>query len=86
MLFQTKEPMLHKVNDEQTALLKEFLTCFVRPDLLLDVSARKLSKLDLAAPGNWLPDKDMYVGLRARKLCNKFGSGGFHEVREKNLC
>ena len=71
VLFQTKEPMLHKVNDEQTALLKEFLTCFVRPDLLLDASARKLSKLDLAAPGNWLPDKDMYVGLSARKLCNK---------------
>ena len=71
VLFQTKEPMLHKVNDEQLALLKEFLACFIRPDLLLDQSARRLVKLDLAAPSNWLPDKDVYVGLSTQKLCNK---------------
>ena len=71
LLFQIKEPTLHKVNDEQLALLNEFLACFIRPDLLRDQSARRLVKLDLAAPSNWLPDKDVYVGLSAHKLCNK---------------
>lgn len=69
MIFQTKEPMLHKANDEQVKLLTEFMGCFIRPDLLLNKSAKRLVELDVASPTNWLQDSDIYIGLHAKKLC-----------------
>ncbi|KAK9976852.1 hypothetical protein ABG768_018673 [Culter alburnus] len=36
LLFQCKEPKIHRLHDEQEILLKEFLSCFIKPKKLVN--------------------------------------------------
>jgi len=69
VMFQTKEPMLHRATDEQLRLMKEFVMCFIQPNALMNKSVKQIVQLDLSAPSNCLPDKDMFVGPGVKKLC-----------------
>ena len=41
--------MLHRLRDEQLLLMKDFMGCFVKPELLLNVSGKKICEIDLEA-------------------------------------
>lgn len=43
LTFQSKEPKVHKLHDEQEMLLREFLSCFMKPQNLLSPQGRNLS-------------------------------------------
>lgn len=43
MLFQTKEPLVHKLHDSQEKIFCEFLTCYVKPDKLINSKGHNLS-------------------------------------------
>ena len=42
LLFEMKKPLIHKLHDQQIELLLEFLGCFLKPETLASVSAKKL--------------------------------------------
>lgn len=73
LLFQSKDPKVHKLHDEQEKLVREFLSCFIKPEELINSKGRNLSGpkmklLDLtstvAAP---------FVGSEASSLLDQLG-------------
>ena len=46
-LFQTKEPLIHKVYDEQKQLFLDFLSCFIKQELLQVKSTKELLDIDV---------------------------------------
>lgn len=61
-LFQTKEPRIHRQNDQQIQVFSDFLACFVKPQIIMDKSARQLKELDLGNTELLLKKKDMFYG------------------------
>ena len=68
LIFQIREPLLHRLRDEQLLLMKDFMGCFVKPELLLNVSGKKICKIDLEADASLLKKKDMFIGPQAQRL------------------
>lgn len=71
VLFQTKEPMIHVLHDEQVRLLKEFLAYFVKPQCIPKKPA-EMKQLQLK-DDILLNKSDMFTGSVARKLIMKKG-------------
>ena len=65
--FEQKQPMIHKLYDEQQALLKWFLSCFMKFEELLQRS-NKLVKLDIRDPLLLLKENDMFVGQKTKTI------------------
>lgn len=59
-LFELKEPVIHKLHDEQMQLFKNVLVLFIQPEKLSSASARDLTTLNLDA--NLLKESVMFVG------------------------
>ncbi|XP_071149982.1 uncharacterized protein [Mytilus edulis] len=69
LLFEMKEPLIHQLHEEQVKLFKEFLGCYVKPEvILLGTSSLKLKKLDIKTTGNLLKPERMFLGAKATKL------------------
>ena len=60
LLFQSREPLIHKMHHEQLGLLKQFLGCFVKPEAISGKSPKESVKLKVKE--NMLPVKDIFVG------------------------
>ena len=45
MLFQREVPTIHLIHDKLECMFRDFLSCFVRPELVFGKSAHELSKL-----------------------------------------
>ena len=71
LIFQSKEPLIHKLHDEQIQVLKDFLTCIMKPESLGNISPRLLSKLKVADESLHLPEKAIFFGDTAKKLIAK---------------
>ena len=63
LLFQSRELLLHR--DEQLLLMKDFMTCFVKPELYLNVTGKKITQIDLEADSSLLRKKDIFIGSKA---------------------
>ncbi|XP_077425728.1 uncharacterized protein LOC144054307 [Vanacampus margaritifer] len=63
--FETKTPMIHKLNDKQVAFFKKFLSCFLKPESL---QGRKLTEIELNNKANQLREKDIFYGGVTSKL------------------
>ena len=81
VLFQTKAPMIHKCHDEQTKLFRQFLSCFLKEEYLIEASARKLKELDLERSEFYEHIKDMFIGSAASQIVKKRGYTD-HTVRD----
>ncbi|XP_055881072.1 uncharacterized protein LOC129925675 [Biomphalaria glabrata] len=53
LLFESKEPRIHLLFDEQIQLIKNFLICFVKPETVRDFDFSKVADFDL--------DKDVFL-------------------------
>jgi hypothetical protein len=75
LFFQKREPLMHKLHEQQELIIKEFLGCFVKPSLLLDAGPAQLVKLKtrLRSSEVLLGEADMFLGSAGDKL---FGGGG----------
>lgn len=63
-LFQSNTTMVHKLHVKQVELFKNFLTCFVKPEVFKDMSAKQLRDpmvLDLSNKKNLMPRKDIFI-------------------------
>ena len=73
-LFRSREPLLHRLRDEQLLLMKDFMVCFVKPELLLDVTGKNITQIDLEAGSSLLRKKDIFIGPKAQTIlqdCHK---------------
>lgn len=53
ILFEMKEPLIHLLHKEQVRLFKEFLVCFIKPDVVMGAkSSSRLTKLDISSQSN----------------------------------
>lgn len=68
LMFERKEPMVHRLHDEQTDLFRHFLACFMRQEKLHDISASKLQKIKVGDPSMHLPSKDVFIGDAAERI------------------
>ena len=68
--------------------MKDFMGCFVKPELLLNVSGKKICKIDLEADASLLKKKDMFIGPQAQRLLkecrrsNSKATGFLDQVKE----
>lgn len=68
-LFQSKEPLVHVLHDKQEQVFRDFLACFMKPEVLVKKSARGLKHLDLMTDGGkFLDVKDMFIGKKGRDI------------------
>ena len=47
LMFEQKEPMMHRLHDEQVSLVRNFLACFIKPEYLSTLSSKEMLKLDV---------------------------------------
>ncbi|CAM1291290.1 FBN1 (predicted) [Pycnogonum litorale] len=68
-LFQTKEPLVHRLHDKQEELFRDFLSFFVKQEHLIGKSALKLKQMDLEHDnGQFMNVKDMYCGAGVKNV------------------
>jgi hypothetical protein len=57
---------------EQVKLFKEFVGCYVKPEILVTAtSSGKLKRLDISSRQNLLKQEKMFLGSRATKIIEK---------------
>lgn len=75
LLFQCKEPKIHRLHDEQEILLKEFLSCFIKPEKLVrkgkNLSGPNMKLLDLRSTETNMPET--FIGYEATSILEKLG-------------
>ena len=69
MLYERKEPLVHTLHEEQSKLLKQFLACFIKTEILLNKSVKELLELDLTK--NNMKTADMFIGSTTRGIINE---------------
>lgn len=67
MLFQMTNPLIHKLNDKQQELLRDFLSCFIKPELL---NNQPLHTVDISEK-NMLPDSVIFLVSHINKYLKK---------------
>jgi len=80
LLFEMKAPLIHKLNDQQVDLVREFMACFVKPEKLPS-SGKRLQTLDLDEKANLLQVKKMFLGVGVSEIVNtaRSGDGEVHD-------
>ncbi|XP_023930192.1 uncharacterized protein LOC112041353, partial [Lingula anatina] len=66
-LFELKEPMIHLLHNQQEELFRNFLSCFVKPEVLQNLTAKKMKELSISDEV-LLDEKDMFFGKTATSL------------------
>ena len=70
-LFQSTEPLIHILYQEQKKVFKTFLSCFIKPEIL---NTKPLKSVDLLTEKNVLANKHLFIGFGANGTlarCNK---------------
>ena len=47
LIFEQKEPEVHKLHDMMINNLQSFLACFMKYDIIKDLSSRQLKKVNI---------------------------------------
>ncbi|XP_041361320.1 uncharacterized protein LOC121377407 [Gigantopelta aegis] len=69
LLFQKKSPMIHLLHDAQEQLLRDFMACFVKAELVVHKSAAQLKAMNPGIDeGQFSRKSDMFVGIKAEKI------------------
>ena len=63
-LFQTKEPLIHKIYDEQKQLFLDFLSCFMKQELLQAKSLKELIRIHINL-------SKMFIGAETQSVISK---------------
>ena len=71
MLFQQEKRLIHKIYFEQVSIIKNFLSYFVKPDVLVACKTGKQLKKCNLSPNSLLPKNLLLVGNLAKKLVTK---------------
>ena len=66
LTFEKKEPLVHKLYDDQISLLKWFLTCFVKFEEIN--KSKDILTLDVKDTAVHLRKRDLYIGNQATQI------------------
>ena len=66
LLFQTKEPLIHKIFDEQKQLLLDLLACFIAPEHLQIKTVKELCEIDISDENIHLAKQKMFIGSQTQ--------------------
>ena len=69
LLFQGKDPLIHKLHDNQMSVAKKLCACFIKPQHLSD-SPQTLESLDLDNVDYHLPLESCYIGKQTSTILN----------------
>ncbi|KAM9424924.1 uncharacterized protein KZ484_005838 isoform 1-T2 [Pholidichthys leucotaenia] len=61
--YQTDEPVMPFLGKDLAELMKKMLRRFVKREVLEDINPLQLVKLDVSDKNNWVPPKDVNIGL-----------------------
>ena len=67
-LFESKVALVHKMHDRQCSLFRIFLTCFTKPEAILNLSVKELKQIDISKKENRLSGKDIFIGVSANAI------------------
>lgn len=81
-LFQSKEPLIHKVYDEQKQLFLDFLSCFMKQELLHIRSTKDLLDIDILNESSHLNLNQIFIGAGTQSVISK---GPNDEIKEEFL-
>ena len=71
LVFEQKEPMMHRIHDELTSVVRYFFACFLKIQILADISSKMLSPLDVTKAENQLPINQWHIRTDARQILRK---------------
>ncbi len=71
LTFEQKKPMVHRVHEEHMSLLSHFLACFMKQEVLKNVTPSQLKRLNLQQKDQQHQPGEMFVGTRANAILNK---------------
>ena len=74
LVFEQKEPMMHRIHDELTSVVCYFFACLLKIQILADISSKRLSQLDVPKAENQLPINQWHVGTDARQILRKLSA------------
>ena len=63
--------MMHRIRDELTSVVRHFFACFLKIQILADISSKRPSQLDVTKAENQLPINQWHVGTVARQILRK---------------
>ena len=70
-LFQSKNPLVHKINDEQLQAFRNILGCFLKPSLTEPMSSKELTNFNINDEKYVLTSKDIFYGHGAQLIMKK---------------
>ena len=71
LIFQQKEPMVHRLFDELKSCMQSFLGCFIKIENITSLTAKQLSKVKVADTSLHKPFKYWSIDRRCLKLMKK---------------
>ena len=75
MCFQSSKPLIHKVYYRQIEVLKQFLSCSIKPSVLANcTTGKKLLKLKISE-SNLLNESMLFVGQKAKHIIQSAKAG-----------
>jgi hypothetical protein len=82
VLFQTKAPLVHKLHDRHEGVFRDFLACYVKPEVLVNkdgnLTGPQMKRLNLKSDGTERPSNSMFlsqpfVGPKAKDIMTETG-------------
>ena len=70
LLFQRKEPMIHRLHDELVELLRHFMASCIRPSAI-PTDEKELAQTDIDDTKIWLKDEQIFVGSITKKILSE---------------
>ena len=71
LIFEQKEPMVHRMFDELKSCMQSFLCCFIKVENVTSLTAKKLIKLDVTNIALHKPFAEWNLGRKCFKLLKK---------------
>ncbi|CAL4195116.1 unnamed protein product, partial [Meganyctiphanes norvegica] len=73
-LFQSKDPLIHKLNEKQLEMFVKFLACFIKTEYLQGKDATGLKNLDIV-DNILLPKDQIFYGKHTETVMAKYSKG-----------
>ena len=77
LIFELKEPSVHRLFDELEDVVRTFFICFIKIENVKSLSSKKLAKLDVKDLNYQLPICDWFVGSKIKELLKTLRFSGF---------
>ena len=68
LVFEQKEPLVHRLHDELKDVVKSFLACFMKLEHIKQISSKKLTLINVKDQQLQKPIKNWFVGNKTKQI------------------